>query len=150
MSKQSFVLSPALVKRLANHTGPFSVDHLVETIVTDWVNAQEDPTQSELLLAKIAAFDARLTLLEGKSAYRPDKRKIKADSKPIADGGRWLITVDAWKLACKRGCTQTKPAFCKLAAAHPERLIAWDLKFLGANPTGNSRLASFQDLKWID
>lgn len=148
--KQPIVLSPKLMANLQDYAGPQPVDVLIEKILNEWVEAQENPQKSALLLAKIEAFEARLALLEVKSAARPGKRKSKPAAKPLADGGRWLITKEAWERACERGCNQSRLAFSKLATAHPERLIAWDLKFLGASPSGNSRLASFQDLLWED
>ena len=69
-------------------------------------------------------------------------------TKPLADGGQWLLTNEAWKLAKKRGCRRGYASFAKHAKAHPDRIGVLGLRFLGSNKPGDHRMASFQDLLW--
>jgi predicted DNA-binding protein len=131
----------------------------------------EDNFQSTELGARVDAVDDRLTgiekrleaLEEGRSSASPPepiaaivtttepkakKSPPPPDSKPLADGGQWLTTTEAWKLAQKRGCDRNYSSFSKHAKAHPDKLDVWGLRFLGSNKPGDQRTASFQDLLW--
>ena len=124
------------------------------------------------LAARVDSVDARLTEIEtrlleveGRSPSPPPPEPIAVvssepqakkslpppppDGKPLADGIQWLLTNEAWKLAQKRGCRRGYASFAKHAKAHPDRLDIWGLRFLGSNKPGDHRMASFQDLLWI-
>ena len=121
------------------------------------------------LVAQVDAVDTRLTELEARLlevegrlpssspplavvSSEPQAKKSPPpppDGKPLADGIQWLLTNEAWKLAQRRGCMRDYASFAKHAKAHPDRLDTWGLRFLGSNKPGDHRMASFQDLLWI-
>ncbi len=132
------------------------------------LTSSEDNFQSTELGVRVDAVDDRLTgiekrleALEGRSPSPPEpiaavvttepkakKSPPPPDSKPLADGGQWLTTTEAWQLAKKRGCNRDYASFSKHAKAHPDRLDIWGIRFLGSNKPGDQRTASFQDLLW--
>ena len=107
---------------------------------------------------RLTDFEARLMALEGRSAPSPPIAVVLETkpvpppplTKPLADGGQWLITKEAWGLAQKRGCRRDYAAFSKFAKAHPDRLKPWGIRHLGSNKSGDQRTASFQDLRFED
>ena len=113
---------------------------------------------------RLTEIEARLEAVEGRShssppepiavtTTEPQAKKSPPpppDGKPLADGIQWLLTNEAWKLAQKRGCRRDYASFAKHAKAHPDRLEAWGLRFLGSNKPGDHRMASFQDLRFQD
>ena len=88
-------------------------------------------------------------LVEGAYLFRLSPFSARSQVKPLADGIQWLLTNEAWKLAQRRGCMRDYASFAKHAKAHPDRLDTWGLRFLGSNKPGDHRMASFQDLLWI-
>ena len=71
------------------------------------------------------------------------------NGKPLADGGQWLSTSEAYERARKRGCKHDKKtSFSKFAKAHPDRLDVLGLRYLGANKPGDQRTASYEDLRF--
>ena len=116
--------------------------------------ARVDPVDDRL-----TDIEGRLLALEGRSlSSSPEPIAVVLETKPVppppftkplADGGQWLITKEAWGLAQKRGCRRDYAAFSKFAKAHPDRLETWGIRHLGSNKSGDHRTASFQDLLWI-
>jgi len=112
---------------------------------------------------RLTHIEARLEAVEGRSpssspepiavvSSEPQAKKSLPplpDGKPLADGIQWLLTNEAWKLAQRRGCKRNYASFAKHAKAHPDRLDTWGLRFLGSNKPGDHRMASFQNLLWI-
>jgi len=111
------------------------------------------------LAARVDAVDARLTeidarLLELERSPEPPPSSPKppppSSPKPLADGGQWLLTSQAWGLAQSRGYLRRYAAFSQSANAHPESLGVWGLRFLGSSKPGDRRKASFEDLLWAE
>ncbi|MBC7514914.1 MAG: ribbon-helix-helix protein, CopG family, partial [Alkalinema sp. FL-bin-369] len=82
--------------------------------------------------ARLTDFEMRLMALEGRSpSSSPEPIAVVLETKPVppppltkplADGGQWLITKEAWQLSQRRGCRRDYAAFSKFAKAHPDRL----------------------------
>ena len=118
------------------------------------------------LAARVDAVDARLTeidarLLELERSPEPPPSSPKPPppsspkpppplTKPLADGGQWLLTSQAWSLAQSRGYLRRYAAFSQSANAHPDSLGVWGLRFLGSSKPGDRRKASFEDLLWAE
>ena len=109
------------------------------------------------LMARADAVDARLTeiesrLLELERSPSPQSSPKPPPplTKPLADGGQWLLTSQAWSLAQSRGYLRRYAAFSQSANAHPESLGVWGLRFLGSSKPGDRRKASFEDLLWAE
>ena len=111
---------------------------------------------------RLSAIEARVSAIESRSVstVKPIAAAIVAEPKPVpppppngkplADGGQWLSTSEAFEMARKRGCKHDKKtSFSKFAKAHPDRLDVWGLRYLGANKPGDQRTASFQDLRYL-
>ena len=144
------------------------LDNAESTGFTQLTQREFKPSE---LAARVDAVDARLTQIETRLeavevsrsessppepiavvSSEPQAKKSPPpppDGKPLADGIQWLLTNEAWKLAQRRGCRRDYASFAKHAKAHPDRLDTWGLRFLGSNKPGDHRMASFQDLLWI-
>ena len=122
------------------------------------LNGSELVARADAVDVRLLEIESRLMELERSTSAAPEPIVAVVEpkpvppppplTKPLADGGQWLLTNEAWKLAKKRGCRRGYASFAKHAKAHPDRIVAWGLRFLGSNKPGDHRRASFQDLLW--
>ena len=158
----SGVNQSAAIRRAIEQFLDFAESTGLSTLTSD-----EGSLKGSELVARFDAVDSRLTdfemrllALEGRSAVSsPEPIAVVLETKPVppppltkplSDGGQWLITKEAWGLAQKRGCRRDYAAFSKFAKAHPDRLETWGIRHLGSNKSGDQRTASFQDLRFED
>jgi hypothetical protein len=66
---------------------------------------------------------------------------------PRADGGRWLTTGDAARVAAERGGPGNHGTLKRWGAREPEKLAAIGLRYC-PHGTKNNALASFEDLRY--
>ena len=140
------------------HSQPVTTDNSVNSRLTD-IEARLAALESRSLMTTVKPI-AIVTNSPNTTSQTPPiatvTKKAPAptsppppNGKPLADGGQWLSTSEAFEMARKRGCKHDKKTtFSKFAKAHPDRLDVWGLRYLGANNPGDQRTASFQDLRF--
>lgn len=144
---QSAVIRQAIEQFLDN-ADPTGFTHL--TSGEGSFKPSELMARADAVDARLTEIDARLLELERSPPPPSSPKPPPPLTKPLADGGQWLVTKEAWQLSQRRGCRRDYAAFSKFAKAHPDRLGTWGIRHLGSNKSGDQRTASFQDLRFED